>query len=66
MDLCETIYAKCPDLPVFGTRVPGLFLCVHLTLTYLLQSPVPLELLVEVHGVSQANVLRDIALPIRP
>ena len=35
LDLCETIHATSPDLPVFGARVLGLFLCVRLTLTYL-------------------------------
>ena len=35
VDLCETIFAANPDLPAFGARVLGLFLCVRLTLTYL-------------------------------
>ena len=34
LDLCETIHASGP-LPVFGARALGLFLCVRLTLTYL-------------------------------
>jgi len=32
MGLCEAIFAENPDLPVFGARVLGLFLCVRLTL----------------------------------
>ena len=35
VDLCETIHAVSPDLPAFGARVLGLYLCVRLTLTYL-------------------------------
>ena len=30
LDLCETIHATSPDLPAFGARVLGLFLCVRL------------------------------------
>ncbi|MFC2545484.1 helix-turn-helix domain-containing protein [Actinomyces oris] len=60
MDLCESIYATSPDLPAFGARVLGLFLCVRLTLTYLRHN-LPQELLAEVYGVSQATVSRVIA-----
>ena len=35
VDLCETIFAENPDLPAFGARALGLYLCVRLTLTYL-------------------------------
>ena len=60
LDLCETIHATSPDLPVFGARVLGLFLCVRLTLTYLRHN-LPQELLAEVYCVSQATVSRVIA-----
>lgn len=53
VDLCETVYAKNPDLPVFGARMLGLFLCVRLTLTYLIHNPCQ-ELLAEFYGISQA------------
>ena len=48
VDLCETIYAANPDLPgaQVGGGVPGLFLCVYLTLTYLRHN-LPQELLAE-------------------
>ena len=51
---------QAPDLPLFGTRVLGLFLCVRLTLTYLCNH-LPLQLRADVHGVSQTNVSRAIA-----
>lgn len=35
VDLCETIHAVSPDLPAFGARALGLYLCVRLPLTYL-------------------------------
>ena len=60
MGLCETIFAENPDLPVFGARVLGLFLCVRLTLTYLRHN-LPQELLAELYGVSQATVSRVIS-----
>ena len=60
LDLCETIHATSPDLPVFGARVLGLFLCVRLTLTYLRHNPCQ-ELLAEVYNVSQATVSRVIS-----
>ena len=59
MGLCEAIFAENPDLPVFGARVLGLFLCVRLTLTYLRHN-LPQELLAELYGVSQATVSRVI------
>ena len=59
VDLCETIYAQNPDLPVLGARVLGLFLCVRLTLTYLRHN-LPQELLAELYGVSQATASRVI------
>ena len=59
MGLCEAIFAENPDLPVFGARVLGLFLCVRLTLTYLRHNPCQ-ELLAEVYCVSQATVSRVI------
>ena len=58
VDLCETVHATSPDLPAFGARVLGLFLCVRLTLTYLRHS-LPQELLAEVCGVSQAAASRE-------
>ena len=60
MGLCEAILAENPDLPVFGARVLGLFLCVRLTLTYLRHN-LPQELLAELYGVSQATVSRVIS-----
>ena len=60
LDLCEAIHATSPDLPVFGARVLGLFLCVRLTLTYLRHNPCQ-ELLAEAYNVSQATVSRVIA-----
>ena len=60
VDLCETIHATNPDLPAFGARVLGLFLCVRLTLTYLRHN-LPQDLLAEVHGVWRATVSRVIA-----
>ncbi|OLO56286.1 transposase, partial [Actinomyces oris] len=60
MDLCETIHATSPDLPAFGARVLGLFLCVRLTLTYLRHNPCQ-ELLAEAYCVSQATVSRVIS-----
>ena len=60
MGLCEAIFAENPDLPVFGARVLGLFLCVRLTLTYLRHN-LPQELLAELYGVSQATVSRVIS-----
>ena len=59
MGLCEAIFAENPDLPVFGARVLGLFLCVRLTLTYLRHN-LPQELLAELYGVSQATASRVI------
>ena len=59
VDLCETIHAANPDLPVFGARVLGLFLCARLTLTYLRHN-LPQELLAELYGVSQATASRVI------
>ena len=59
VDLCETIFAANPDLPAFGARVLGLFLCVRLTLTYLRHN-LPQGLLAEVYGVSQATASRVI------
>ena len=58
--LCEAIFAENPDLPVFGARLLGLFLCVRLTLTYLRHN-LPQELLAELYGVSQATVSRVIS-----
>ena len=60
MGLCEAIFAENPDLPVFGARVLGLFLCVRLTLTYLRHN-LPQELLAELYGVWQATVSRVIS-----
>ena len=60
MGLCEAIFAENPDLPVFGARVLGPFLCVRLTLTYLRHN-LPQELLAELYGVSQATVSRVIS-----
>ena len=51
---------RTPDLPVFGARVLGLFLCVRLTLTYLRHN-LPQELLAELYGVWQATVSRVIS-----
>ena len=45
---------------MFGVRVPGLFLCVRLTLTYLRHNP-PQELLAEIYGVLQSTASRVIA-----
>ena len=59
VDLCETIHAVSPDLPAFGARVLGLFLCVRLTLTYLRHN-LPQGLLAELYGVSQATASRVI------
>ena len=59
MGLCEAIFAENPDLPVFGARVLGPFLCVRLTLTYLRHN-LPQELLAELYGVSQATASRVI------
>ena len=59
MGLCEAIFAENPDLPVFGARALGLFLCVRLTLTYLRHN-LPQELLAELYGVSQATASRVI------
>ena len=59
VDLCETIFAANPDLPAFGARVLGLYLCVRLTLTYLRHN-LPQGLLAEVYGVSQATASRVI------
>ena len=59
VDLCETIFAENPDLPAFGVRVLGLYLCVRLTLTYLRHN-LPQGLLAEVYGVSQATASRVI------
>ena len=59
VDLCETIHAVSPDLPAFGARVLGLYLCVRLTLTYLRHN-LPQGLLAEVYGVSQATASRVI------
>ena len=58
--LCEAIFAENPDLPVFGARLLGLFLCVRLTLTYPRHN-LPQELLAELYGVSQATVSRVIS-----
>ena len=58
--LCEAIFAENPDLPVFGARLLGLFLCVRLTLTYLRHN-LPQELLAELYGVWQATVSRVIS-----
>ena len=41
MGLCEAIFAENPDLPVFGARVLGLFLCVRLTLILAAAQPAP-------------------------
>ena len=59
LDLCETIYAQNPDLPVLGARVLGLFLCVRLTLTYLRRNPCQ-ELLAEFYGIWQPTASRVI------
>ena len=59
MGLCEAIFAENPDLPVFGARALGLFLCVRLTLTYLRHN-LPQELLAELYCVSQATTSRVI------
>ena len=59
VDLCETIHAASSDLPAFGARVLGLYLCVRLTLTYLRHN-LPQGLLAEVYGVSQATASRVI------
>ena len=59
VDLCETIFAENPDLPAFGARALGLYLCVRLTLTYLRHN-LPQELLAELYGVSQATASRVI------
>ena len=59
VDLCETIFAENPDLPAFGARVLGLYLCVRLTLTYLRHN-LPQGLLAEVYGVLQATASRVI------
>ena len=59
VDLCETIHAASSDLPAFGARVLGLYLCVRLTLTYLRHN-LPQGLLAEVYGVSQATASRAI------
>ena len=59
LDLCETIHATSPDLPVFGARALGLFLCVRLTLTYLRHN-LSQELLTEVYCVWQATASRVI------
>ena len=58
--LREAIFAENPDLPVFGARALGLFLCVRLTLTYLRHN-LPQELLAELYGVWQATVSRVIS-----
>ena len=60
LDLCEAIHATSPDLPAFGARALGLFLCVRLTLTYLRHNPCQ-ELLAEAYNVSQATVSRVIS-----
>ena len=57
VDLCETIHVANPDLPAFGARVLGLYLCVRLTLTYL-RHHLSQGLLAEVYGVSQATASR--------
>lgn len=59
LDLCKTIHAVNPDLPVLGAQVPGLSLCVRLPLTYLRHNP-PQEPLAEVYGVWQATASRVI------
>ena len=41
MGLCEAIFAENPDLPVFGARVLGLFLCVRLPLILAAAQPAP-------------------------
>ena len=46
--MCEAIHATSPDLPAFGARALGLFLCVRLTLTYLRHN-LPQELLAEAY-----------------
>lgn len=48
-------------LPVFGSREPGLHLCVRLTLAHLRHN-LAQELLVDVYGVSQATASRVIAV----
>ena len=57
--LCEAIHAANPDLPAFGVRVLGVFLCVRLTLTYLRHN-LPQDLLTELYCVSQATASRVI------
>ena len=59
-DLFETIHVENPDLPTFGARVLGLYLCVCLTLTCL-RHILPQKLLVELYGVSRAAPSRVIA-----
>lgn len=59
-DLFETIHVENPDLPTFGARVLGLYLCVCLTLTCL-RHILPQKLLVELYGVSRAAPFRVIA-----
>ena len=61
VDLCETIHAANPDLPAFGARVLGLYLCVRLTLTYLRHN-LSQGLLAEVYGVSQATASRVVTV----
>ena len=41
MGLCEAIFAENPDLPVFGARALGLFVCVRLTLILAAAQPAP-------------------------
>ena len=55
--LCDAIFAENPDLPAFGARVLGLFLCVRLTLTYLRHN-LPQGLVAEAYCVSQATASR--------
>ena len=50
--LCDAIFAENPDLPAFGARVLGLFLCVRLALTYL-RHHLSQGLLAEVYGASR-------------
>ena len=62
LDLCELIHtSRSRNLPPAGSRVPGLFRCIQVTVL-MLRHNLTQELLADIHTVSQATISRVVAV----
>ena len=63
LDLCELIHtSQSGNLPpAAGSRVPGLFRCIQITVL-ILRHNLTQELLADIHTVSQATISRVVAV----